>query len=137
MNTPSVESNLSLLLMRILFVANVIVAGLISITSLFMPAKAQFSVFSGTVAYSEVIRLVGALWFSIFLLSLIGIFFPTKMWFVFLFQLIYKATWLIAVALPAHIQGAPYPRGMAVCFVIWVVIIPFIMPWQMMRLTDH
>ena len=56
-------------------------------------------------------------------------FFPKQMSVVFLLQLIYKGTWLLVVALPAVINHQPYPKGMALFFVVWVVILPFVIPW--------
>lgn len=114
---------------KIVYVANIIVAGWISITSLFFPRTAQVTVFSNDFAYSEVIRLVGALWFAIFLLSILGLFFPEKMSLVLLFQLIYKSSWLLFAALPAILQHKPYPQGMAIFFIIWVIVLPFVIPW--------
>lgn len=84
-----------ILLMKLVYAANVLVAGWISITSLFLPKTAQQTVFEGRVAYSEVIRLVGALWGAIFLLSIVGLFLPKQMSLVLLFQLIYKSSWLL------------------------------------------
>ncbi len=115
--------------MTIIYIANVIVAGWISLTSLFFPRTALTTVFSNTFAYSESIRLVGALWLAIFLLSVLGLFYPQKMSLVLLFQLIYKSAWLLAVALPALLNNQPYPKGMAVFFVIWVLVLPFVIPW--------
>jgi len=68
------------------------VAGWISITSLFYPRAALSSVFTDDYGYSESIRLVGALWFGIFALSIVGLFFPIEMSLIFLFQLIYKSS---------------------------------------------
>jgi hypothetical protein len=51
--------------MKIIYIANIIVAGWISITSLFFPRTALTTVFSNALAYSEAIRLVGALWLAI------------------------------------------------------------------------
>ena len=117
-------------LVLIMYLANIIVAGWISITSLFNPKLAQQTVFSGTVAYSEVIRLVGALWGAIFIISLLGLLFPSQMRFIFFYQFIYKFTWLIIVALPAIIQHKPYPAEMAGFFLIWVILLPFVIPWS-------
>jgi len=119
-----------MILMRLVFVANILVAGWISITSLFFPKTAVSSIFEHSFAYSEAIRLVGALWGAIFLLSIVGLFLPEKMSVVLLFQLLYKGSWLLAVALPAALHNQPYPKGMAVFFVIWVVVLPFIIPWN-------
>ena len=116
--------------LRILYTANILVAGWISITSLFFPKIAQESVFSGTFAYSEALRLVGALWWAIFLLSALGMFFPEKMSLVLLLQLIYKFSWLLFAALPALIARKPYPQAMAIFFLIWVIVLPFVIPWK-------
>jgi hypothetical protein len=116
--------------MRIIYIANVIVAGWISISCLFFPKQAQLSVFSGDFTYSEAFRLVGALWGAIFILSIIGLAFPLQMSTVLLFQLIYKASWLIFAALPAILNQQPYPKGMAAFFLIWVIVLPFVIPWK-------
>ncbi|MGB3801505.1 MAG: hypothetical protein WA952_16930 [Lewinella sp.] len=115
---------------QIVFAANVIVAGWISINSLWFPARARQVVFEGAVAYSETIRLVGALWFAIFLLSVVGIFYPRSMQPVLLLQLVYKGIWLIVTALPAYWQGTSYPRSMTAFFVGWVVVLPFVIDWK-------
>lgn len=116
--------------MKVIYAANVLVAGWISISSLFMPHKAQKTVFEGAFAFSEAIRLVGALWWAIFLLSVLGLFFPKQMSLILVFQLIYKSSWLVIAALPAIIDKQPYPKGMAVFFVAWVTVLPFVIPWR-------
>ena len=116
--------------LKIIYIANIIVAGWISISSLFYPQVAQQTVFSGAYAYSEAIRLVGALWGAIFILSILGLFFPERMALVLLFQLIYKASWLVFAALPAYLRAEPYPSGMASFFIVWVLVLPFVIPWK-------
>lgn len=91
-----------------MYLANIIVAGWISVSSLFYPKIALQTVFSDAIAYSDAIRLVGALWGAIFLLSVLGLFFPRQMSLVFLFQFIYKGTWLLVVAVPAALSQQPY-----------------------------
>jgi hypothetical protein len=117
-------------MMKLMYLANILVAGWISISSLFFPKTAQTTVFTNAFAYSEAIRLVGALWFAIFILSVLGLFFPQKMQLVFVFQLIYKSSWLLFAALPAALNYQPYPKGMAGFFVAWVVILPFVIDWK-------
>ena len=114
----------------LVYLANLIVAGWISITSLFFPKLAKATVFSDAVEYSELIRLVGALWGAIFVLSLLGLGWPKQMQLVLLFQLIYKSSWLIAVAAPALYKGHPFPMAMAVFFVIWCLVLPFAIDWN-------
>ncbi|HAS39262.1 MAG TPA: hypothetical protein DCS93_02230 [Microscillaceae bacterium] len=116
--------------LKLIYLANVLVAGWISITSLFAPKTAQATVFTNDFAYSEAIRLVGALWGAIFILSFLGLFFPKNMSLVLLFQLIYKSSWLLFAALPALLKNEPYPKPMAAFFVAWVLILPFIIPWK-------
>lgn len=118
------------LFMRIMYVANILVAGWISFISLFYPKTAEFTVFTNAFEYSEAFRLVGALWGAIFILSLIGIFYPKEMSLVLFFQLIYKSTWLLVAALPALMNSNPYPKPMALCFLFWVIILPFVIPWK-------
>lgn len=115
---------------KIIYSANIIVAGWISITSLFYPKISQVAIFSNTVAYSEIIRLVGALWGAIFILSVVGLWFPQKMQLVLVFQLLYKSSWLLFAALPAILNKQPYPQGMAIFFLIWVAVLPFVINWR-------
>lgn len=117
-------------LIKWVYLANIIVAGWISITSLFFPKNAAQSIFSGVYPHSDLIRLVGALWFSIFLLSILGFWKPTTFSPILIVQLIYKSLWLLLVALPAIIQKNDYPEGMALFFLIWVLILPFVIPWK-------
>ncbi|MCI4667131.1 MAG: hypothetical protein MRZ79_03150 [Bacteroidia bacterium] len=113
----------------IMYIGNIIVAGWISISSLFFPKTAQMTVFEGNFAYSESIRLVGALWGAIFLISCLGMIFPEKMRFIFLFQLIYKSSWLLFAALPALLNKQAFPRAMAMFFIVWVILLPLVIPW--------
>lgn len=117
-------------ILKIIYLANILVAGWISISSLFFPKYAAVSVFSNAYTFSEVIRLTGALWAAIFILSVIGMFLPQKMALVLVFQLIYKGLWLFAVCIPAMIQNKPYPGGMAFFFLIWCAVLPFVIPWK-------
>ncbi|MEL6676172.1 MAG: hypothetical protein AAFR61_28460 [Bacteroidota bacterium] len=117
-------------LVKIMYAANILVAGWISLSCLFWPEVAQRTVFESSIAYSEGIRLIGALWGGIFVLSILGMFFPESMRLVFLFQLIYKGSWLLLVALPALIQAEPYPKSMAIFFLVWVLALPWVIPWK-------
>lgn len=109
------------MLLRLIYIANILVTGWISISCLFYPKTALHTVFENTVAYSESIRLVGALWGAIFVISILGLFYPEQMQVIFLFQWVYKSAWLLVVALPAIWAAQPYPRGMAAVFVLWVL----------------
>lgn len=103
--------------------------GGISITSLFNPNKAAITVFQNAYQPTDAIRLVGCLWLAIAVLSVLGLWRPISFSPILLVQLIYKSTWLLVVALPAIRFNQPYPIGMALFFLIWVLILPFVMPW--------
>jgi hypothetical protein len=116
--------------MRLIFAANVLVAGWIALTSMLSPQLAARTVFSGAYTSHEVMRLIGCLWLAIALLSIGGLFRPQAFAMVLLVQLLYKGTWLVAVALPAWQKGQPYPVSMTLFFIIWVTVLPFFIPWK-------
>jgi hypothetical protein len=116
--------------LKIMYLAIVLVAGWISFSCLFSLKTAHQTVFTDAFAYSESFRLVGALWFAVFALSLLGLFYPRQMALVLVFQLIYKGTWLLVAAAPAMMKGNPHPKGMTLFFLVWVVVLPFVIPWR-------
>ena len=116
--------------LKVIYVANVLVAGWIGITSLFAPKIAMSTIFSGAYQETELTKLVGALWLSIAILSVLGLWRPITFSPVLLLQLIYKGAWLLIVALPAIAKNNPYPKGMAIFFIIWVIVLPFVIPWK-------
>jgi hypothetical protein len=116
--------------LKIIYIANIIVAGWISITSLLSPKKAALTVFQNAYESTEVIRLVGCLWLAITVLSALGLWRPISFSPILLVQLIYKGTWLLVVALPAIRNNQAYPSGMAAFFLAWVLVLPFVIPWS-------
>lgn len=117
-------------MMKVMYSLNILVAGWIAICSLFFPKTAVVTVFSNAYLPSEFIRLVGCFWLAIMVLSAMGLWQPMAFTSVFLFQLIYKSAWLIIVALPAIQRAQSYPKGMALFFLIWVIILPIVIPWK-------
>jgi hypothetical protein len=115
--------------LKLVYIANIIVAGWISLTSIFSPKTSSTTVFQSAYQPTEVMRLVGCLWLAIAILSILGLWRPISFSPILLVQLIYKGTWLLVVALPAIKNNEPYPSGMALFFVIWVVVLPFVIPW--------
>lgn len=122
--------------MRMIYLANVIVAGWIGVSSIFFPTYAARTIFSNTYSVSPVMQLTGALWLSIALLSIAGLFSPITFSPVLLIQLIYKFCWLLFVCAPAIQNNKPYPTGMAMFFVVWVLTLPFVIPWKYL-FNDH
>jgi hypothetical protein len=116
--------------LKIIYIANIIVASWISISSIFFPKIASVTVFQNAYQPTEVMRLVGCLWLAIVILSILGLWRPISFSPILLVQLIYKGTWLLVVALPAIKNNQNYPSGMALFFLIWVIVLPFIIPWS-------
>jgi len=117
---------------QVVFAANVVVAGLVGVLSLWWPEVAARTVFQSTAGASPAMTIAGAFWTSIALLSLAGCFFPAQLSAVLLVQLFYKGLWLAAVAVPALVRGeaGSLPMGIAVFFAVWVVVIPLAYPWR-------
>ena len=115
--------------LKIIYIANIIVAGWIGITSLFFPKLSSATIFQNSYQTTDIIRLVGCLWLAIAILSVLGFLRPLTFSPVLLLQLIYKGTWLLVVAVPAIKNHNSYPAGMVIFFLVWVLILPFVVPW--------
>ncbi|MGG9963140.1 hypothetical protein [Ferruginibacter sp. SUN106] len=116
--------------MEIIYIANIIVAGWISITSIFNPKLAAATIFQNAYPDTEITRLTGCLWLSIAIISFLGLWQPLIFAPILLVQLIYKSAWLLFVALPAFKNKQPYPAAMALFFLVWVMALPFFIPWD-------
>jgi hypothetical protein len=114
---------------KLIYMANIIVAGWIGITSLFFPKLSSATIFQNSYQTTDIIRLVGCLWLAIAILSVLGLWLPFTFSPILLLQLIYKGSWLLVVAIPAIKNSQPYPSGMAIFFLVWVLILPFTIPW--------
>lgn len=116
--------------MTFIYAANIIVAGWVGIACLFFPKTAMRTVFTSNLAVNESVQITGALWLTVAILSVAGLWRPVWMSPLLLFQLIYKGMWLLVVALPALLNHHDFPKGIAVFFAIWVLLIPFAIPWK-------
>lgn len=116
--------------LRIIYVLNIIVAGQIAYSSIANPKVAAMTIFGNAYPSTEVIRLVGCLWLGIAVLSVFGLWKPITFSPVLLLQLVYKGTWLAVVALPALRNDIAFPRSMASFFLVWVLVLPLIIPWK-------
>lgn len=119
-----------MVLLKIIYSANVLVAAWVGLSSLFFPSIATQTVFTGAYPPSQYIRLVGCLWLGIAFLSVLGLFRPVTFSPVLILQLFYKAIWLLVVALPAIMRHQQYPKAMAVFFLVWVLVIPVAIPYK-------
>lgn len=63
-------------------------------------------------------------------LSILGLRYPLQMLPVLLWELIWKSTWLLIVALPMwRANQMDETTKMMASSILWVVIIPFVIPW--------
>ena len=115
--------------MRVVYLANVFVAGSIGVTCLFTDRGAA-TVFEGAVAQPDGLKVVGALWLAIAACSAFGLLRPEAFAAVLVLQLVYKSSWLLVVGPPAWRASLPYPRSMAGFFVVWVAVLPWVIPWR-------
>ncbi len=114
---------------KLIYIANIIFAGWIGVTSLLFPRLSSETIFQNVYHSTDIIRLVGCLWLAIAVLSIPGLWRPFTFVPVLLLQLIYKALWLLVVAIPAIKNQQSYPSGMAAFFVVWVLVLTFSIPW--------
>lgn len=121
----------SIVLMRVVYAANILVGAAVGGLSLFAPQRAVQCLFGGTTSPSVETRVLGSLWIAIAALSLAGLVRPHELSPVFLLQLIYKVLWLLVVALPAVVTGRTrsLPMVMTVVFLVYVVVLPFAIPY--------
>ena len=118
--------------MRLLYGANVVVAGVVGSLSLLVPDIAARAVFQNRIEPSVDTRILGALWLAIAIVSLAGLFRPLAFSTVLLIQLLYKGGWLLIVAAPALVTNRleTLPTAMAVFFLVWALVLPFVIPWR-------
>ncbi|GAB5520575.1 MAG: hypothetical protein RhofKO_28260 [Rhodothermales bacterium] len=121
-----------LTILRFIYAANIVVAGAVGISSLFTPERAVNSVFEGLASPDMPIRVVGALWTTIAILSALGLVWPVRFSPVLLLQLVYKGGWLLVVALPVVMQGSlkGLPMGITSFFLMWVLVLLFALPYR-------
>lgn len=119
--------------LRLVYTANILIAGSVGVSSLLTPGHAANSVWQGTTLPGDAaVRVTGALWTALALLSVLGLRNPGVMVPVLLVQLLYKGMWLLAVAVPAMArgEGRTLPAGMAWVFLVWVAVLPFVIPFR-------
>ncbi len=116
----------------IIFGANIVVGAVVGSFCLFAPKKAVTSIFNDAFSYSEIIRLAGAFWIALGVLSFFGLFYPVRFSPILFFQLVYKPLWLLVYALPHAIKRdfTHIPWIMTAFFLLWVILLPFAIPFD-------
>lgn len=84
---------------------------------------------SGNSADSHTV--VSAFLAALTLLALLGIRYPLKMLPILIFEVLWKAFWLLVFALPMHLSAGldEYAKGIAFACAMGVVLTPLVIPW--------
>jgi hypothetical protein len=75
--------------------------------------------------------ILGSLWTSILIGSVLGLFWPVTMAPLLLIQVIYKTLWMVVFVLPRLLKGRSHevPWGISLTFLVIVVSYPWVIPW--------
>ena len=113
----------STLWIRVMYGVAVIGAGAVGLMTLCAPRLAAQYIFAGSTTVDPYLQILGALWITLGMAALLGLFSPLQFSVILLVQLIYKAAWLVAVALPAIIADNREPGLLffTALFTLWVV----------------
>lgn len=119
------------LFIRIVYAANILVAGGFGFISLLFPEMAARVIFGSVWRPNPAMQLIGCFWLAIAGISALGIFSPWIFSPVLLVQLFYKGGWILFWALPVMSSGdkSKIPVGLFLFFLVWVVVLAFATPW--------
>ena len=101
--------------LQIMFAINVLAAGVPGFTIVFFPEFAEKNVLWEQQDYG-VMAILGSMWLTIGLLSILGVFQPYRWLPIFVIQFFYKSIWLVSFILPTIYAGEPLPPA------AWIVI---------------
>jgi hypothetical protein len=125
----------SIILMRITYIFNILVAGGVGIIALFVNDIGNEFLFGEDVrTVSNASYIAGSFWIAIAANSCLGIWRPFEFAGVFGVQLIYKFLFLVIRIIPGLIRKDLNSEitGVSVFFLVWVLWLPFIIPWRHM-----
>ena len=124
--------------LQIGFVVDAIVTAPIALVTLFGHERAARFLFQDSLPASDSIRMIlGSLWMAVFCCSLAGVALPLTMSPILVLQLIYKGLWLALFAIPRWFSGrrAEIPCRLAVLFIAFILVYPWIIPWDWLTVS--
>lgn len=125
---------MTFLLLQIAYAANIFILAPV-LVSMYSDGRGKaIRAFQKRVDNSDGLRLlVASVWTAILLLSIAGLFAPDKFIVILIFQVIYKAIYLITYVIPTFLrEGAgKVPLGLSLSFIAIVAVWPLII-WQAM-----
>ena len=121
------------LIMKVVFFANILWAGVPGFIITFLPRFAQGQMLpymvGGAPQDMMTVRILGSIWLAIGLVSLLGLFNPLPFAAVFPAQLLYKVIWVGVVVVPALAQGETRALPLALGFVVMIIGFALATPW--------
>ena len=114
-----------------LFWANIFILVPVGFVTLLKPSVTDQGAFVESAGWRA---LVGSLWLTILVCSVLGLVSPGSFLWLLVFQVIYKSVWLLVYAAPRVVSGRrqEIPAGIALSFVAIVLIWPWFIPWRQM-----
>ena len=112
------------------YIVNIIATAVIGLITLYSPISASRYVFNEAYKANDSMRVSGSFWIGVGITSLIGLFRPMRFCPIMVVILIYKVIFLVVEVIPKMMRNEAIPIGLTVCFVVYVVFLPFIIPWK-------
>lgn len=115
-------------LLKAMYGVNVVGAGIPGLATVISPGFAAEYVF-GAAQDPVSLRMLGAVWFSVGVLSVLGFRRPLRFAAVFPVEALYKSVWLALVAPTLFSGERPEVAPMAALFAVWVAADLVATPW--------
>jgi hypothetical protein len=114
-----------------LYWANLLILVPVGLATLLKPSVTDQGAFVESAGWRT---LVGSLWLAILACSVLGVVSPGGFLWLLVFQVIYKSVWLLTYAAPrlGSARRAEIPAGIAVSFLVIVLVWPWFIPWRQM-----
>jgi len=116
---------------QFLFWTNILILVPVGFATLLKPSVTDQGAFVESAGWRA---LVGSLWLTILVCSVLGVVSPASFLWLLVFQVIYKSVWLLTYALPRLTDGrrAEVPAGITISFLVIVLVWPWFIPWRQM-----
>lgn len=120
-------------LLQVAYVLDILVSVPVAFTTLVGNERMARFLFKETLPDSDNFRIIlGSLWMAVLLCCVMGIIFPVAMSPLLVFQIIYKAIWLLVYAIPRWLNGRKkeVPKRIAAICVATILAFPWVIPWS-------
>ena len=122
-------------LLQVAYLLDIFVSVPVAFTTLIGNDRMARFLFKESLPDSDNFRIIlGSLWAAVLLCCVMGIVFPVAMSPVLIFQIIYKALWLLFFAVPRWLSGRKkeVPKRIVVICVATILAFPWVIPWAVL-----